>query len=187
MPRRDSVGASVCAAPEGCQAMTTSGRSVSVFSTFAFMPSPTRGMAFAAAGKSLLDTVPTILSPAPAAKISSVMCGARVMARAAGALVCAASAARAGLPYAGPACAGSGTREVAQAPAAKQHAASPATIPRMRRPEFMRLHTEREVHKDIGTGHVVAIHVGVIPVEQVVPAYLHPHLLTEVVGGSQVI
>src|SRR3546814_16915290 len=79
-------------------------------------------MAFAAAGKSLLDTVPTILSPAPAAKISSVMCGARVMARAAGALVCAASAARAGLPYAGPACAGSGTREVAQAPAAKQHA-----------------------------------------------------------------
>src|SRR3546814_18283302 len=109
-------------------------------------------MAFAAAGKSLLDTVPTILSPAPAAKISSVMCGARVMARAAGALVCAASAARAGLPYAGPACAGSGTREVAQAPAAHQHAATPAPIPR---------HPVRDSCRDTGCKDVA---VSVVPV-----------------------
>src|SRR5690606_4564589 len=180
MPRRDSDGASVWAAPEGSQAIATSGRKASAFSTLAFMPSPTRGMVFARAGKSLLDTVPTILSPAPAAKSSSVMCGARVMARAAGGGT---SATRAGSPCTGdPACNRAGSIAPAQAPAATQPAARHTVTAAARKPDCMRLHPEREVHEDIGAWHVVAINIGVILIEKVIPAYLHPDILAEVIS-----
>src|SRR5690606_2685463 len=85
-------------------------------------PLPTRGMARAAGGKSLLSTVATILSPAPAANTSSVMCGASVMMRMGDA------------GAAGGAAAGAGTASAAAArmASAAQHRArptAPASVP----------------------------------------------------------